>query len=211
MTLDQLMFQLSLILFSVSSIFTVGMLIDRYPKIHRFGHSLSNINNLKVMLVSWPILICLTLVGLASFYFYSQSLQPESVSQPEWFPHLLFPIIYFLLPAMAERITTGSVILAASADFRDYCKCDKERFINARFSPGTRDKIKKSKAYPAYMVADSSIKFAGLLAAPFFYHCTGWSWLAPMGLLVWFAAGFVTEPIRDWLQNRSPKQTQEIS
>ena len=195
MNIVQLMFQLSIVLFSVSSAFAVNMLIDRYPKIHRFGHSFSN-HNLKVMVISWPLLTSLMVLSIYSLFRYSQVVEPEAVSGLGLIPHLLPPVIYFLLPPTMERVVTGAVLLAARNDFMKYCDCgERELLIDKRFSKETKDKIKESSAYATYMLTDSSVKYAMLLFVPILYHECGFWWWAILALVVWFMLGFVTEPL----------------
>lgn len=198
MSASKLCFELSLILFSVSSVFTVGMLIDRYPKIYRFGHTLKKYDkkrlNLRVISVSWPIMICMMLVAFVSLYYYSQSLNHTAENYAYYIAHFSFPVVYFLMPSLIERVTTGATILRVRDDFDDYYKQPlKRHFLEKRFSPSTINEINKGNCYPAYMVVDSLIKFIALVLSPIAYLYQGWWWAGIVGIVIYLTLSFLTE------------------
>jgi len=186
------------------------MLIDRYPKIHRFGHTFKTRDikvsetlktkkhlNARVMFLCWPILIILILLVLLALYFHSMCLSRSAPSTGDYLANFLFPIIYFLLPSLIERITTGVAILAVRDDFNDYESHKKKRdFLTRRFSPETINEIKKSWHYPLYMLVDSIPKFVALLMSPIcYYMCRDAWWLAIVSVIFYLVWGFASELI----------------
>lgn len=212
MNIYELSFNVSLVLFSVSLVFTVSILIDRYPKIHRFGHILKTTEvkgsetvksvvtkkhlNARIVYFCWPTLILLIFLVLVALYFHSTHLNRCDPSVGDYFANSLFPIIYFLLPTLIERITTGLAILTVRDDFNDYeCHIEKRQFLTRRFSPETISEIKKSWCYPLYiMLVDSIAKFVLLLMSPIYYSMCrdGW-WLTIVGVISYLVLGFASE------------------
>ena len=213
MRIEELPFELSIILFSVSLIFTVSMMIDKYPKIHRFGHGLKkesgNYLNLKVMFYSWLILIVLMLSTFLSFYYFFLLVNCSSADHICYLAYL-FPIIYFLIPSLIERTTTGAVILGVKEDFKNYMdKPEKEEYVKKRFSPETIKSILDSlqnpkRGYPLYMVVDSLSKYVFFILAPILYYYYNYWWLVLLAISIYFLGGLLTGLIQN------PEETKDV-
>lgn len=211
MNIYEMFFNLSLVLVSVSFVFCVGLLIDRYPKIHRFGHIYEKTEvetikddktvkikkrlNARVVFLSWPLLIILILLVSLALYFHSMILSRSSLEFGDYVANFLFPIVYFLLPGLAERIITGSVLLAVRDDFKHYkCHSEKRQILLRRFSTETIDAIDKSHHYSVYILIDSIPKFIALLMSPIcYYMCRNTWWVTVVAVILYLVFGFLTE------------------
>ena len=133
----QIIFNITLIIFSISFSWMVNGRITKYPKIRRFYNLKYLFNrkkenkrlktNMIVLFCSWPVIfisLWFSIYGLVKYYeaFNSSSIFHQIIY---WY---FIPILFFISPQFISRLISSLVFWLAKDEIRYLWKNDREQF-----------------------------------------------------------------------------------